>query len=257
MDTTFIYCLTEPDTRIIRYFGKADDPKGRLIDHIRDANVVNGKKYNYHVYNWIRKVLLAGKRPDLHILCEVSGNDWKRFEIAFIALGKYFGFDLTNFSPGGGGVGSGKDHPLFGKTGKNSLWFGRKHSQESRKKQSEARSGEKNPLFGKTGAQHPAFGLKPTPEKTAKASLKLKGVPKRPECLYKWRARAGEKKGLSSSKFYGVYWKTENSKWQARIKTPDKRISLGYFSNEIDAAKAYDSAARIYHVGFAKLNFPD
>ncbi len=35
-----------------------------------------------------------------------------------------------------------------------------------------------------------------------------------------------------------------------------KSISLGYFSNPIDAAKAYDQAAIKYHGEFARTNFP-
>jgi hypothetical protein len=36
-----------------------------------------------------------------------------------------------------------------------------------------------------------------------------------------------------------------------------KRIELGYFRDEIEAAKAYDRAAMKYHGQFACLNFPD
>ncbi|GAH24783.1 unnamed protein product, partial [marine sediment metagenome] len=34
-----------------------------------------------------------------------------------------------------------------------------------------------------------------------------------------------------------------------------KRINLGYFRDEIEAAKAYDRAAMKYHGQFASLNF--
>jgi hypothetical protein len=47
------------------------------------------------------------------------------------------------------------------------------------------------------------------------------------------------------------------NRWRARIRVNGKRISLGLFKDEIEAAKAYDRAARKYHGEFASLNFPD
>jgi len=46
-------------------------------------------------------------------------------------------------------------------------------------------------------------------------------------------------------------------KWRTQISVGGKKIYLGQFTDEIDAAKAYDDAAKKYHGEFACLNFPD
>jgi hypothetical protein len=60
-----------------------------------------------------------------------------------------------------------------------------------------------------------------------------------------------------SSKYKGIHWFKRYRKWSATIRFENKRIFLGYFQNEIDAALAYDEAARKFHKEFACLNFPD
>lgn len=45
--------------------------------------------------------------------------------------------------------------------------------------------------------------------------------------------------------------------WRARIRIDKKERYIGAFSSEMEAARAYDSAARQYHGEFACLNFPD
>ena len=60
-----------------------------------------------------------------------------------------------------------------------------------------------------------------------------------------------------SSKYKGVCWNKKSLKWQAEVMFEKKSIFLGYFKNEIDAAKAYDEAAKIYQGEFACLNFPE
>ena len=59
-----------------------------------------------------------------------------------------------------------------------------------------------------------------------------------------------------SSKYKGIHWYKQYSKWSASIRFENKRIFLGYFKDEVEAARAYDAAARKYHKEFAVLNFP-
>lgn len=53
---------------------------------------------------------------------------------------------------------AGKNNPMYGRRGKDSPNFGKKRSEESRKRMSEAQKGEKHPLFGKRGKDNPNFG---------------------------------------------------------------------------------------------------
>ena len=57
------------------------------------------------------------------------------------------------------------------------------------------------------------------------------------------------------SKYKGVCWKKKIKKWTAQIGFNNKMIFLGYFHDEVAAAKAYDQAAIKYHREFAALNF--
>ena len=54
--------------------------------------------------------------------------------------------------------------------------------------------------------------------------------------------------------YKGVTWHSINNKWRARIGVNYKRIHLGLFENEIDAAKAYNDAAKKYFGKYALLN---
>ena len=63
-----------------------------------------------------------------------------------------------------------------------------------------------------------------------------------------------KKKSNCSSQYKGVCWKQEKQKWCARIGVDGKRKHLGYFSDEIEAAKAYNRSAEQILGQFALLN---
>ena len=64
-----------------------------------------------------------------------------------------------------------------------------------------------------------------------------------------------QKRKNSTSRFIGVWFVKNKNRWESRITYQGKRIWLGRFDNEIEAAKTYDAAARKYHGEFARLNF--
>jgi len=69
------------------------------------------------------------------------------------------------------------------------------------------------------------------------------------------RNRRKFRKRKCRSRFKGVSWNKDQKKWSARILFNRDMKFIGYFHDEIEAAKAYDSAARKYHKEFAVLNF--
>lgn len=60
-----------------------------------------------------------------------------------------------------------------------------------------------------------------------------------------------------SSAFKGVYWREREKRWHAMIRVNGRGISLGYFHDEMQAARAYDAAAREHFREFARTNFQD
>lgn len=59
-----------------------------------------------------------------------------------------------------------------------------------------------------------------------------------------------------ASIYRGVYWKKDRDKWVSTIRNNGTRKHLGHFDNEIDAAMAYDRAAKELHGEYGILNFP-
>lgn len=62
-----------------------------------------------------------------------------------------------------------------------------------------------------------------------------------------------KKTSKATSPFKGVR-KTSGGKFEARIKTRNITTNLGLFDNELDAARAYNKAARKQHGEYANIN---
>lgn len=64
-------------------------------------------------------------------------------------------------------------------------------------------------------------------------------------------------KNVRSSQYKGVSIDKRTNRWRAIIYYKYRKINLGMFGDEIDAARAYDEAANELFGEFAKLNFSD
>jgi hypothetical protein len=64
-----------------------------------------------------------------------------------------------------------------------------------------------------------------------------------------------QKKISGSSKYKGVSYRKVNNKWESRIYYCGKKLFLGLFTSEIEAAQAYDAKASELYGQFACINF--
>lgn len=61
-------------------------------------------------------------------------------------------------------------------------------------------------------------------------------------------------KSSTTSKYHGVYWLKRERRWQAALQKSGKKILLGTFKVEEDAARAYNEGAKVHFGDEAKLN---
>ncbi len=64
-------------------------------------------------------------------------------------------------------------------------------------------------------------------------------------------------KSTSRSKYKGLTWRKKEKSWNVRITVNGRRLYVGSFKDETEAARAYDRAAKNLHGPFATLNFPE
>jgi hypothetical protein len=65
------------------------------------------------------------------------------------------------------------------------------------------------------------------------------------------------RKWFGSSRFKGVFWDPVRRKWRVLIRCNGETIHMGRYANEVQAAMAYDRAARRLFGPYARLNFPE
>jgi uncharacterized protein YdbL (DUF1318 family) len=67
--------------------------------------------------------------------------------------------------------------------------------------------------------------------------------------------KPGRKRAAIRSRFKGVYWQAQNGNWVASINTDKyKSTHLGCFTDEVEAAVAYNMAALEFHGEYASFN---
>ena len=77
------------------------------------------------------------------------------------------------------------------------------------------------------------------------------------EATYSENLRNTRKLKSGHSSYKGVTLDKRRNKWVSRIKLDDKRLYLGEFNSEIEAAKKYDEFALKYFGKFANINFKE
>jgi len=76
-------------------------------------------------------------------------------------------------------------------------------------------------------------------------------------CTHSENIKNQKRRADNTSGYRGVSFRSDTGKWGACIWNNNQHYSLGAFENPIDAALAYDEAAKKYHGEFARLNFPE
>ena len=91
-----IYGLVDPETREIRYIGKANNAKRRYRQHCRLKDQCNG-----HKDGWIKSLHAKGLEPEMVVLEAVNDKNWESREKYWIKFGIDNDWPLTNISSGG------------------------------------------------------------------------------------------------------------------------------------------------------------
>jgi group I intron endonuclease len=144
--TAYIYGLSDPLTKEVRYIGKTNDLHKRYLRHLSRS-----QRETNHRACWIKHLLNNGVKPEMFIVETVKDDDWQEAERFWLIQFRVAGARLVNTTDGGTG-------------GKTCDWRGRKHTEETRKKMLAAQAKRKGIPFSETireKLRHSRRGRKP------------------------------------------------------------------------------------------------
>lgn len=182
---TYIYSLVNPIDNSIFYIGKSNNPNRRVISHVSSAF---REHKNKRKSNLIFEILNAGLYPDVKIIEEIDDSEWEEKERYYISYYRNNGINLLNKLPGG------EHHPD---------WTGKVHTEETKRKISEANKGKKRIV------RHPCLHRKP------------QSAPRWNKGLIGWNGKKVYQYDLS-----GKYLNTFNSTKHAEIETGITQSSI-------------------------------
>lgn len=160
----FIYTLTDPRTKVIRYVGKTNNLAVRLAMHLCE-------KRGTHKNNWLAQLRDLGLRPIMDVIEECTEETWPERERFWISHFRQMGLPLTNLDSGGN-----HGRSLCEET-KNKIRqkaIGRKQSTESIAKMKVTKLANLTPER-RENLRQAQLGKKQSKETIARKSASLKG----------------------------------------------------------------------------------
>lgn len=246
-----IYGLIDPRDNRIRYVGKTKrDLDKRLNEHLMNVYLKN----NTYKNKWIKKLLKLQLCPIIILLEECNENGWELREEYWIRYYKDKYNDLTNATSGGEGL----NNPTIEVRKKISIKNkGRKCSLEEVENRRIVFSGEGNPFYGKKHSEETKkklsnyfLGKKHTLETKEKLRLLATGRKNKPEDIFRNKLSKKKKDPLL---IFGLC-KYKN-KYIARLITNGKHYFSKVCNTREEAGVEYDKLAEKYLGKLAVYNF--
>lgn len=108
MKTTFIYTLSDPITKEVRYIGKANNIYSRFRSHLNEKRDIHT-----HKQRWIKLLRDKGLKPIIEVIDEVPIEEWQFWEHWWYLIFKSWGFSLVNCTACGDGLSFGNSTSFY------------------------------------------------------------------------------------------------------------------------------------------------